>query len=110
MGIVGSIQWLVYLAFTLVIFALCVWALVDALRRPAAAFTSAGKRTRNFWLAIVGAAAVIAFLCMPPMGLPIFLGLVSAVAAIVYLVDVKPAIEPYSRRGPRGPSGPSSGW
>lgn len=113
MGIVGSLQWYLYLLFLLVVFALCVWALVDLLLRPASAFTSAGKRTKNFWLLILAVATFFSFLALPPLQLLRFLGLISAVAAIVYLVDVKPAIAPYSRRrrGPgRGPGRSAGGW
>ncbi len=109
MGIVGSLQWILYLLFLLVIFVLCVWALVDLLRRPASAFPAAGKRTKNFWLAIVGVATFFAFLALPPLQLLPFLGLLSAVAAIVYLVDVKPAVAPYSRRQ-GGPGRTPGGW
>lgn len=113
MRVVGGLQFFIYVAFLLVIFGLTVWALVDAARRPAGAFVSAGKRTKNFWLLVLVAATVLSFLTCPPLFiLPIFLALLSAVAAIVYLVDVKPAVAPYTRRrGPGGPSGPSrGGW
>ncbi|WP_268535531.1 DUF2516 family protein [Cellulomonas sp. CW35] len=110
MAIVGSLQWILYLLFLLAIFVLCVWALVDLLRRPASAFPAAGKRTKNFWLVIVGVATFLAFLAMPPLQLMPFLGLLSAVAAIVYLVDVKPAVAPYSRRRPGGPTRSTGGW
>ena len=55
---------------------------------------------------------MVAFIALPyPLNLPFpkCLALVSAVAAIVYLVDVKPAIAPYSRRRGGGPNRPSSG-
>ena len=107
------IQVLLYLLFYLAIFALCVWAVVDLLRRPPAAFTSAGKRTKGFWGAILGVSTAVAFMAIPaPIGLNFlpFLGLLAAVGAIVYLVDVRPAVAPYTRRrGPRGPSSPG-GW
>ncbi|UJP41488.1 DUF2516 family protein [Cellulomonas palmilytica] len=108
---VGSLQWILYLLFLLAIFVLCVWALVDLLRRPASAFPAAGKRTKNFWLLIVGAATFLAFLGMPPLQImPMFVGLLCAVAAIVYLVDVKPAVAPYSRRRGGGPTRSTGGW
>lgn len=104
-----TLQYVVMLLFFVAILVLSAWALIDALRRPPQAFVSAGKRTKNFWGAVLGVATVVAFLSVPlGLGFPQFLGLLSAVAAVVYLVDVKPAIEPYSRR--RGPRGPSSGW
>lgn len=110
---IASLQVLMFLAFYLVIFGLAVWALVDLALRPARAFVDGGKRTKQFWGLILGPAAAIAFMAIPaPLGLGFlsFLALASAVAAIVYLVDVRPAIAPYSRR--RGPRGPSSrgGW
>jgi hypothetical protein len=112
--VIGTLQTFLYLAFYVVILALCVWALIDLLRRPASAFTTAGKRTKKFWGALLGVAAAVAFMALPyPIGFGYlsFLALGSAVAGIVYLVDVKPAIVPYSgRRGPRGPKGPSRGW
>lgn len=114
---IAKLQVLVYLAFFLVIFGLAVWALIDALMRPPQAFVLAGKRTKQFWGLVLGAATAVAFVAIPgPIGLGFlpFLALLSAVAAIVYLVDVRPAVTPYSRRrGPRsgGGSGPSrGGW
>jgi len=114
--VIGAVQTLVYVAFYLVIFLLAVWALIDLLRRPARAFVSAGKRTKKFWGALLGVAVLLAFAALPPpigYGYLSFLALGSAVAAVVYLVDVKPAVLPYSgggRGGGRGPSGPRGGW
>lgn len=109
---ISGIQVYIYLFFYLVIFVLSAWALVDLLRRPAAAFTATGKLTKAKWGAILGASVAAAFVAIPyPLGLGLlsFLALGSAVASIVYLVDVKPAVEPYSRR--RGPGGPQrGGW
>ena len=108
MSVFGSLQWGIYQLFLLAIFALCVWALVDAALRPVSAFVSAGKRTKAFWLGILAVATLLAFLAMPPLMVMQFLGLVAAAAAIVYLVDVRPAVARYTRRRPRGGSG--SGW
>ena len=111
--IFGSVQLILFLLFSLVILVLTVWALVDALRRPARAFAAAGKQTKQIWSIILGIATAVAFFTVPPpLGLgafPTFLGLLSAVAAIVYLVDVGPAVAPHSGRGGRGGSGPTSG-
>ncbi len=90
---------------------LCVVALFDLLRRPARAFVSAGKRTRRFWLVVLGLATAVAFVAIPPpigIGALSFLALGSAIASIVYLVDVRPAVTPYS--GGRGPGPGQSGW
>jgi hypothetical protein len=108
-------QTYIYLALYVAIFGLAVWALADAVTRPAAAFISAGKRTKNFWLALTVAATAVAFVALPqPLGLGLlsFLALGSAVAAIVYLVDVRPAVRPYSGRrgGSGGRTPPPGGW
>lgn len=113
MGFIGWLQLVLWVAFYVTIFALSVWALVDCLRRPAAAFLTAGKRTRPFWTWVLVAATVVAFISIPPplgLGLPFpsFLALASAAAAIIYLVDVRPAVAPYSGRGGRGSS--RGGW
>jgi hypothetical protein len=115
--VIGSLQVVIFFVFYIAIFGLCLWALIDLLRRPANAFPQAGKRTKGFWGAIVGVATAVSFSVIPIPGvphLPSFLALLAAVGGIVYLVDVKPAVTPYSGRGgprgPRGPSGPSGGW
>lgn len=74
------------LGLNLVVTALAVWALVDAALRPAAAFPAAGKLTKPAWLAILALGVALTFLAG---GL---LTLLVAVAAIVYLVDVRPAV------------------
>lgn len=110
---IWQIQAFVFLALALVIFGVCVWALVDVLRRPAAAFPWASKRSRGFWLAITGAAAAISFVTIPaPIGVsflsPIF-GFAAAAAAGVYLADVRPAVSGYRSPG-KGRGGGGRGW
>jgi len=101
--------WILYLA----IFLFSTWALIDCVARPARSFPAAGKRTKNFWLAITGAAALVAFLSLPLQVIPFpqFLAFVALVGAIVYLVDVRPAVAPYRRRrGGRGSGASRGGW
>ncbi len=76
---------------------LTLWAFVDALIRPAAGFVATGKLTKPGWAAITGLAALIIFWQENPMTL---FGLPAVIAAIVYLVDVRPAV----RGLPRGNS------
>jgi len=103
---VVSAQLLVFGILTLAIFVLCVWALIDCATRAARAFPAAGKRTKMFWLLITGAATVVGFLALPlggsSAGIFQFFALIGAVVVIVYLVDVRPAVAPYSRRGGGG--------
>lgn len=81
MGLLLSAIWL----GTLV---LKVWALVDCATRPTPAFPLHNKLTKPAWLAIL-AVATVAGVATPALGL---LGIAGSVAAIVYLVDVKPAV------------------
>jgi hypothetical protein len=68
--------------------ALTLWAFVDALIRPAPGFVAAGKLTKPGWAAIPGIAAVVVYQFTPMS----FLGLPAVIAAVVYLVDVRPAV------------------
>ncbi|MCZ2827877.1 DUF2516 family protein [Modestobacter sp. VKM Ac-2986] len=84
MGFDGFVTDLVYYG-TL---ALALWALVDAVIRPASAYVAAGKLSKPAWLGITGVAALLLFVLGPLS----FLGLPAVVAAVVYLVDVRPAV------------------
>lgn len=68
--------------------ALALWAFVDALVRPASGFVAAGKLTKPGWLAITGLAVLVIYFFSPMS----FLGLPAIIGAIVYLVDVRPAV------------------
>ncbi|NAZ88626.1 DUF2516 family protein [Kineococcus indalonis] len=115
-SLVGTVQYGVLLVIAIAAFAFAAFALVDALRRQGAAFTAAGKRTKTFWVAILAVATAIGFVSLPPIsaaGVPGLLGILSVVAAAVYVADVRPAVRQFGgRRGPRrddrhqGPYGP----
>jgi hypothetical protein len=75
--------------------ALALWALVDALIRPANAYAAASKLNKPAWCAITALALVFAQLSSP---LTLF-WLAAAVASIVYLVDVRPAVRGLQRGG-----------
>jgi len=68
--------------------ALALWAFVDVLVRPATGFVAMGKLTKPAWAGITALAAVLIYL-MGPLNL---LGLPAVIAAVVYLVDVRPAV------------------
>lgn len=89
----GSFDGLVMEILRLGVLALALWAFVDALARPAAAFVAAGKLTKPGWLAITAIATLLLYF-MGPMS---FLGLPAVVAAVVYLVDVRPAVRELRR-------------
>jgi hypothetical protein len=87
------------LVFTVLLYgtlALAVWAFVDALVRPAAGFVAAGKLTKPGWAAITGLSALLLY-WQGPMS---FLGLPAVIAAVVYLVDVRPAVRGLRRGNP----------
>ena len=74
-----------------------LWALVDAITRPQAAYVAAGKLTKLAWVAILAVAVLLG--ATDVLGL---FGLLGTVAAIVYLVDVRPAVRELRRGGPWG--------
>jgi hypothetical protein len=65
-----------------------VYALVDCTTRTSAAFVAHSKQTKGIWLGLLTVAVLLALVTGPTN----FLGLLATVAAIVYLVDVKPAV------------------
>jgi hypothetical protein len=87
-----------------------VWAFVDALRRPAAAFVASAKQTRPLWLIILGVASVIGlFTCAVSRGFSAvgILSIAAFVAAAIYLTDVRPKVRGYKSGGTNsGPYGP----
>ena len=64
-----------------------VWALVDCATRPAAAFELHNKLTKVAWLIILVLAVILG-----GTGVLSLFGIAGTVAAIVYLVDVRPAV------------------
>ena len=67
-----------------------VFAFVDALRHPEAAYVAAGKRTRSFWLAVTGVALLLGIVMV--FNVVSLIGIIAFVAAAVYLADVRPAL------------------
>jgi hypothetical protein len=74
-----------------------VYAFVHALLQRADAFTAADKLTKPAWLGITGAAALVLVLFRGPMTI---LWLAGLIAALVYIVDVRPRVMDV-QRGPR---------
>ncbi|HLK01566.1 MAG TPA: DUF2516 family protein [Streptosporangiaceae bacterium] len=99
-----------FFALGLAAFGVEAWALGDAVRRPAGAFSSAGKLTKQLWLIILGVGAVVglAFALFANVALSI-LPVAAFVAAAVYLTDVKPKIKDFRKGGGSG-YGPYGPW
>ncbi|MFD9790325.1 DUF2516 family protein [Streptomyces sp. NPDC059070] len=106
----AGFMWLLSTALT----ALSLFALVDAAIRREDAFRAVDKQTKPFWLIILAVALLVSVL-FPVLS---FLPIIGAVAVIVYIVDVRPAVRQISgggrgrgRRGSSsdGPYGPYNG-
>ncbi|HEY3003027.1 MAG TPA: DUF2516 family protein [Kribbellaceae bacterium] len=87
--------------FSAVILALKLIALLDASFRPQTAYIAADKLTKPGWLLILGTFTVAHFF-QAPLSLIALFGIV---AAVVYLVDARPALRRAS--GGRGKGGGS---
>ncbi|MER5440517.1 DUF2516 family protein [Streptomyces sp. NPDC002790] len=106
----ASVMWL--LSTALIIFS--GFAFIDAAVRREDAYRAADKKTKPFWLIILGIAFVVNLL-FPILS---FLPIIGLVATIVYMVDVRPAVKQIGgggggskRRGSSsdGPYGPYNG-
>jgi hypothetical protein len=87
MNLFGPIHGLLWL-LSLGLWGLMLFALVDSLIRPSAAYPAAGKRTKLLWSLVIGVTFAVSLLLGP---LSLF-GLAGIVAALVYIVDVRPAV------------------
>lgn len=95
MPLVSIVQEYVLAAGAIALFVVEAWAFVDAISRRPQEFEAAGKQTKTMWLIILGIALVAHMLIWHPISL---LNMAGAVASIVYLVDVRPAIRSLTRR------------
>ncbi|WGW12535.1 DUF2516 family protein [Saxibacter everestensis] len=113
---IGQAQSWLFLILAFVLFAVEVFALVEALRHSKDSYVSAGKRTKTFWASIVGAATLIGFLGLPFSGVSLqvlgILSIVGFVAAAVFLADVRPALRAVGGKGRSRDrnQGPYGGW
>lgn len=89
-----TIESYVLLAVMLTVLAVKVFALVSALLFPAEAYVAADKLTKPAWGAILGLG--VAFQVIGFGGS--ILTIVFIVAALVYIVDVRPALAGVTRR------------
>ncbi|MFD9129023.1 DUF2516 family protein [Kitasatospora sp. NPDC059571] len=96
-----------WLATAIICFKL--FAFVDAAVRREDAYRAADKKTKSFWLIVLGL-ALGTDLLLGANVLGNFLTLIGLVAAIVYMVDVRPAIKQLTGGGGKrrdiGPYGP----
>lgn len=98
-----------FVALAMAAFVVEAWALIDAITRPAQAFTAAGKQTKNIWLIILGVAFVLGLYAAAYGGVTGILSVAAFVAAAIYLADVRPKVKEF-RRGSSSSSGPYGPW
>ncbi|MFE0629790.1 DUF2516 family protein [Streptomyces sp. NPDC058864] len=97
LGVLGLLSWALFL--------LALFALVDAAIHRQDAYRAADKKTKAFWLIILGIAAVV----MKLFSILSFLPVIGLIAVIVYMVDVRPKLrEVAGKGGPRRRGGSSS--
>lgn len=84
-----------------------VFALVDSLRYSNNQYVSAGKRGRTLWLVLTSLSLAFHLITGPVS----FINIAGTIASIIYLVDVRPALQQVSGRGGnRNNMGPYGPW
>lgn len=78
------VTWVVNLFFL----GMAAFALVDAVRRPTAAFPAVERQSKVAWLVFLSIAAGVIFV----FGALHFLGIIGVVVTMFYLVDVRPKV------------------
>nr|WP_221442234.1 DUF2516 family protein [Nocardiopsis algeriensis] len=88
----------------LVTFVASLFALIEALRTPAAAFELMDKQTKKLWVILTGVATGLSALAVfSGTGMFVILGLV---ATLIFLLDVRPAVKGVGGGRNQGPYGP----
>lgn len=102
----GTLTWFLSIA----LLAVMVVALVDASLRPAAAYVAASKQTKLLWVLVLAVASAASFVG----GVTSIFGVAGLIAAIVYFVDVRPAVRAVGGggggRGRSSSDGPYGPW
>jgi hypothetical protein len=100
-----------FVALAVAAFIAEAWAFVDAITRPAQAFTAAGKQTKRLWLIILGVAFVLGLYSAAYGGVTGLLSVAAFVAAAIYLADVRPKVKEFTRgRSGSSSMGPYGPW
>ena len=91
----GALQGYVVTALWLLMLAVKLWAFIDCLRWPTAAFPAVSRQTKVLWLILTAIALLVGFLPGSTLG---FLGIAGTVVALVYLFDVRPRLQEITGR------------
>lgn len=86
----SSVMWLV----NLLILGLSLWALIDCILRPSAAFPAVDRQTKVAWIAFLAIGTVLVFW----FGGISLLGMLGVIVAVYYLVDVRTKVLEITRR------------
>ena len=111
-GAYGPLKYF-FVALAVAAFVVEAWAFIDAIIRPAQAFTAAGKQTKQIWLIILGVAFVLGLAAasgVGGIGVTNFLAVAAFVAAAIYLADVRPKVKEFRRGKSSTSSGPYGPW
>jgi hypothetical protein len=91
---VFQIEGTISLIVSFVLLAVMIFAFGSALLYSSESYVAAGKLTKPAWTIILGLGVLLQFF---PIG-GLLLSLASAIAAMVYLLDVRPALASLTRR------------
>ncbi|UVY85258.1 DUF2516 family protein [Brachybacterium sp. NBEC-018] len=93
---IASAQLWIFAVLALLLFLVEIWALVNALRFRADAYTAADKRSKVFWGVLTGVAVLLGFLSLPyPIGSggsSMLFMIAGIIIAGIFLADVLPAL------------------
>ena len=92
---VFDVQGVLLTVATLAIFVIQGWAFIDAVSHRPEAFVAGDKMTKKAWLIILGLALVAHMIFWHPISL---LNIAGTIAAIVYMVDVRPVLRSLTHR------------
>lgn len=74
-------------------------AFIDAAIRPAKAYEAVSKQSKGFWLIILGVAMAATLVLGGGTGAFSIFGVIGLIAALVYIIDVRPAVREVGRGG-----------
>ncbi|WP_285758776.1 DUF2516 family protein [Nocardiopsis ansamitocini] len=94
---------LLFRAIFLAIFVTSLYALVEAARTPAQAFPAMDKQTKGLWVGLLSLGSLLSL--SATLGYGAFLVFLSLVVALIFMLDVRPAVRSITRPGD-GPYGP----
>lgn len=110
----ADLQFFIVFAISVVVLVATVWGLIDAARFSRQTYANVGKN-KAVWVAILAAAAAIAFISLPPPlgrggGVIGLLGIAAIIAVVFYFMDVRKQLQ--ANQPPKaGPGGTRrGGW